>query len=149
MEKTGRELYVTGLISYEGQCIRCSDPSYKYVGESSRTGYTRIKEHMSDYRAAATARLPPLPDDTGQQTKQRIKSWMWEHARDVHGGQVGPNGGENDYKFEVKNMFRKCLERQVDEEIRMKMREREGCILLNSKHEWFTPKTVEISFKQQ
>ena len=41
------------------------------------------------------------------------------------------------------------LERQVDEGIRMKSREGEGSVLLNSKHEWFTPKLVEVSFNQQ
>ena len=46
-------------VGYEGVCKRCPDEQV-YVGESSRTAYTRIKEHVENYRAAATAMLPAL-----------------------------------------------------------------------------------------
>ena len=42
---------------------------------------------------------------------------MWEHTRDVHGGQVGEEGEVLDYRFKVSGAFSKCLERQVDESI--------------------------------
>ena len=73
---------------------------------------------------------------------------MWEHTRDVHYGQVGEGGGQFDFKFTVTNKFRKCLQRQVNEDIRMKTRENEGFKLLNSKNEYYTPKSVELIFKQ-
>ena len=73
---------------------------------------------------------------------------MWEHIRDAHQGQVGEGGAQSDFKFTVKNKFTKCLQRQVDEDIRMKIRENEGFVLLNSKNEYYTPKSVELIFKQ-
>ena len=136
-------------VGYEGDCVRCIDSVWKYVGETSRTGYTRMKEHLSDYRAASAARLPPLPSsDTTPDRKQIVKSWMWEHTRDVHGGQVGAREGIGDYKFRVKQRFRKCLERQVNEDIRMQHYKKDGCMLLNSKNEWYMPKSVEPIFRQ-
>jgi hypothetical protein len=53
---------------------------------------------------------------------------MWEHTRDVHGGQIGDNGGVSDYRFKVSSNFKRCL--------------------LNGKSEFFTPKLVEIAFRQ-
>ena len=137
-------------VGYEGDCTRCSETKYRYVGETSRTGYTRSKEHLGDYRAASLAKLPPLPTPicgTAPRKKQDVKSWMWEHTRDVHGGQVGTI--ESDYKFRVTKNYRKCLDRQVSEDILMKTSERDGYVLLNSKNEYYTPKTVETIFRQQ
>ena len=74
---------------------------------------------------------------------------MWEHTRDVHGGAVGPDSGVNDYKVRVAGKFDKCLQRQVDEDIRMQEFEANGATLLNSKHEYFTPKSVQAVFRQQ
>ena len=76
-----------------------------YVGETSKTGYSRVKEHLGSYRAASAAKLPPLPLSNNLTEKRPPKSWMWEHTRDVHYGQVGEGGGQFDFKFTVKNKF--------------------------------------------
>ena len=60
---------------------------------------------------------------------------MWEHTRDFHGGVVGVEDGDYDYKVELTGTFSKCLQRQVDEDIRMKQYEAEEAVLLNTKHE--------------
>ena len=136
-------------VGYEGDCLRCNLSVYKYVGETSRTGYTRIREHLADYRAAATANLPPQPEVYGpDQHRKPVKSWMWEHTRDVHGGQTDEQGGISDYKFHIANTFKKCLQRQIDEGLRIKRKEAEGCILLNGKNEFYTPRLVEPVFRQ-
>ena len=137
-------------VGYEGKCVRCVETPHIYVGETSHTGYTRVSQHLADFRAASIAKLPPLPTDNlpNQIRKRPPRSWMWEHVRDVHHGLVGEGGGHLDFQFTVKNKFTKCLQRQVDEDIRMKLRENEGCVLLNSKNEYFTPKSVEVIFKQ-
>ena len=44
--------------------------------------------------------------------------------------------------------FSKCLERQVDEGVLMRLHEQEGVVLMNSKNEWFIAKTVETIFRQ-
>ena len=142
-----------GNIGYEFDCSRCPIKAV-YVGESSRTAFTRLKEHLGDYKSAAAAMLPApvlvLPQvGIDHQQKTRIKSCMWEHTRDVHGGAVGPDSGVNDYKVRVAGKFNKCLQRQVDEDIRMQEFEANGATLLNSKHEYFTPKSVQAVFRQQ
>ena len=142
-------------MGYEADCTRCKETIYKYVGESSRTTYTRAKEHISDYRAAAAAKLPALQTRCGTADhdqygrRKDVKSFMWEHTRNEHEGQVGDKEGVLDYKFHLSNTFKRCLQRQVDEGLRIKMREGEGCVILNSKNEWFTPKLVEVEIRQQ
>ena len=139
-------------VGYEVQCGRCPN-RFSYLGETSRTGYTRTKEHMSDYRAAAAAKLPPLPPNVGETyggTKRKnVKSFMWEHTRDCHDGAVGQHAGIEDYMFSVSGVFRKCLERQVDEGLRILQCENGGGVVLNSKNEWFTPRVIETVFRQQ
>ena len=142
-------------VGYEGMCVRCTT-KHAYIGETSRTAYTRVKEHISDYRAASAAQLPPLEENSGggrgqgfSNRKKCVKSWMWEHSRDCHGGQVGERGGIADYKFKVTGVFRKCLDRQIDEGLRISKCEAQGGVLLNSKIEFFTPKIVLPVFRQQ
>ena len=78
-----------------------------------------------------------------------MKSWMWEHSRDYHGGVIGVDGGMGDFKFSVTGVFKKCLDRQFDEGFRIIQCEAENGLVLNSKNEWFTPKIVETVFRQQ
>ena len=53
-----------------------------------------------------------------------------------------------DYRFEVTGVFNKCLDRQVDEGLRITRYEAEEGTLLNSKNELFTPKIVSTVFRQ-
>ena len=140
-------------VGYEFECSRCPTKSV-YVGETSRTAFTRLSEHLGDYRSAAAAMLPAqptvlLPGGAGYQQRKNIKSCMWEHSRDFHGGDVGPEAGIYDYKVVVAGKFDKCLPRQVDEDIRMQEYEANGALLLNTKHEYYTPKSVHPVFRQQ
>ena len=128
-------------VGYSGECSRCPT-KFAYIGETSRTGYTRLKEHMSNYRAASASSEQRQPEG------KKVKSWMWEHVRDCHSGVVGENGGMEDFKVKVSGSFSKCLQRQVDEDIRMQEYEANGGILLNSKYEYYTPKSVQTIFHQ-
>ena len=137
-------------VGYEGKCARCISKN-AYIGETSKTAYTRIKEHLTAYRAASAANLPALPADRGvggDQRKKDVKSWMSKHCRDSHSRQVGDRGGMGDFIFKVSGVFPKCLNRQIDEGLRITECEAEG-ELLNSKNEFFTPKIVEPVFRQQ
>ena len=107
---------------------------------------------MADYRSAVAGLIPPQQVDHGgggQGRRKNVKSWMWEHSRDYHGGVLGQGGGKQDYKFSVSGVFRKCLDRQVDEGFRILECESETGVVLNSKNEWFTPRIVETVFRQQ
>ena len=89
-------------IGYEGDCLRCNDVVYKYVGKTSRTAYTQVREHFSNYRVAAAANLlAQPPGNDSDRLGKPVKSWMWEQTRDVHGGQIGEQGGVSDYKFQA------------------------------------------------
>jgi hypothetical protein len=120
-----------------------------YIGETSRTSYTRFREHFSNFRSAARAKLPALPQANVGELQGRVKSFMWEHTRDFHEGQVGEMGGLGDFKASVVKKFSKCLPRQVNEDIRMQEFESKGDNLLNSKQEYYTPKSVQTVFRQQ
>ena len=87
--------------------------------------FTRLGEHVADYRTAASAMLPAQlqPGGPGSLLKKNIKSCIWEHTRDFHGGVVGVEDGDYDYKVELTGTFSKCLQRQVDEDIRMQQYE--------------------------
>ena len=61
---------------------------------------------------------------------------------------VGVNEGMGDFEMSVTGVFRKCLERQVFEGVRIQKCEDEGGSLLNSKKEFFTSKHVQTMFKQ-
>ena len=61
---------------------------------------------------------------------------------------MGEAQGMSDYKFRVTGVFRKCLDRQIDEGLRINECESDGGKILNSKNEWFTPKIVETVFRQ-
>ena len=134
-------------IGYEGRCSRCPT-EFAYIGETSRTGYTRLKEHLADYRSAARDRLPAQGGVTLGETLRNVKSWMWEHCRDNHGGVVGENNGINDFRMKVTGRFTKCLDRQVDEDLRMQEFEGGGGVILNSKCEYYTPKSIQPVFRQ-
>ena len=73
--------------------------------------------------------------------------WMWEHTRDHHDSVVGDKGGMEDYKVRVTKKFKRCLERQVDEYIKMQHCEMNGGTVL-SRNEFFTPKSVQPVFRQ-
>ena len=77
-------------------------------------------------------RLPPLPTSLDPTDTIRVKSWMLEHTYDVHGGQVGAEGGVLDFRFTVFGAFNKCLEKKLDEGVRMRLHEQEGVVLMNS-----------------
>ena len=63
-------------------------------------------------------------------------------------GVVWGNGGVDDYEMKVIKQFRKCLNRQVFEDIRMQACVMKGGTLLNSKNEYYTPKSVQVIYKQ-
>lgn len=139
-------------IGYAGECSRCPAGSFAYIGETSKTAFTRMTQHLTAYRAASTANIPAPPQLVySDLTKwpRAAKSWMWEHTRDCHGGIVGQDGGVTDYKMKVDGRFLKCLYRQVDEDVRMQQFEKNGGVLLNSKYEYFMPKSVQPVFRQQ
>ena len=122
------------------QDVRKCIQIFKYAGESSKTTYTRAIDHLSNYRTAVRAGLPPLT--TGEIFQPLIhvctqgtsmEDWLdtilgcwtlnssWQATRKVP-PETGGRGTENENKI-----------------IRG----------INSQNEWFTPKLVDLTFIQQ
>ena len=136
-----------GPCGYAGLCTRCPDEDYRsgtlpekvrnavYHGETSKTAYGRIKQHLDGYNS----RLPG--------------NWMWEHTKSEHSGVTEPG----DYRFLVTGTFRDPTTRIADEAIRLKREELgklhtgggEGPVLiLNTKNEFYPAKDVRVTFTQ-
>ena len=79
-KERGMKCYLSN-VGYEAECTRCEEP-FPYIGETSRTSYTRFREHFNNYKSAARAKLPALPQANGGEFQGRVKSFMSEHTRD-------------------------------------------------------------------
>ena len=146
-------------VGYASTCTRCYDKqldegkpveecqNYSYYGETSRTLYTRAKQHLEGYKSHQPARKP-------------IESWMWDHTVSHHGGIMGENQGERDYQFRLQGKFEKPLTRQVDEAVRLGQVDRHGHVLddvggpwggpvtsLNSRGEFYRPRMMQYRFE--
>ena len=136
-----------GPCGYAGLCTRCPADDLRsgvepnkvkqsvYHGETSKTAYGRIKEHMEGY-------LSKQPGN-----------WMWDHTSDEHEGVIGTT----DYSFSITGTFRDPTTRITDEAIRIRREEQgklhtgggEGpVVILNSKNEFYTAKDVRVNFTQ-
>ena len=67
-----------------GTCRLCNDVDSKsvYIGESSRTLYTRVEQHHRDF---TRARNRPETVGAGDEESE-ISSWIVDHIRDKHQG---------------------------------------------------------------
>ena len=107
-----------------------------YEGETSRTLYTRYKQHMSDYLKASR-----------DQTENTESSWMWDHNISAHNGEMSNDPAE-DFKFNVIRRYKQPMERQIAEALRIEQamngsvgegNKRILCQSLNRKFEHFAP----------
>ena len=162
-------------VGYVARCLECrrnqvveegkGDTQVKdraYTGESSRCVVTRIGSHLTDFRQvmakAARRNAKDREDRSGQEEDQegeeaaKLSSWMADHCGEYHGGR------EVTFDFHVTGTFRKPLYRQVDEADRIEEGERKGEVqmgkdkwkvslpLLNRKHEYYAPRTMQYNF---
>ena len=159
-------------VGYLYTCIRCEATrkqqlddgtpatdtvTYKYVGETSRTVFTRHLQHLSKYRTSYNnPQMRRIPED---EEEAPGGTFMWSHTRDHHDGDIGPENGSTDYKVEVERVFRDTMTRQIDEAVRMRSRgwgeqaQRRNagtakCVLMNGKEAFYKPKIVQTIFKQ-
>ena len=96
-------------VTYEMKCETCEA---QYIGETSRTAYTRIKEHMMD------------------QKNKTENSVLWRHSRDNHGGE------EQAVEAKVRKGFRgDATLRQITEALDIK----HEMPTINQKEEWAGP----------
>ena len=145
-----------------------------YIGESSRCIVTRMGYHLNDYdqtmvkvtgvKNARKRKDQPLTPSEGRGSQvmeqvegggegSKVSSWMTDHTVNVH------NSKEVDFDFYVTGTFTKPLYRQVDESDRIQVAEGKGEVdigkvrwkvgteLLNRKHEYYAPRTMQYNFE--
>ena len=108
---------------YSGTCKVCEEEgiSAKYFGESGRNGYHRMKEHDRDIRT------------------KNIKNAFSKHLQLKHPDRVGD---PSTFSYKVERTFRSCLDRQVQEGVRITTDESDE--LLNSKSEYHQPGVTRV-----
>ena len=102
-----------------------------YQGETSRTGFTRIGTHFTQYRK--------------ETAKAKEDSWMWVHTLEKHGGERGPEEGTLDYSPKILRSFPYPLERQQDEGLRIKEDLQDPSMdSLNREEEYYKPEFLRF-----
>ena len=107
---------------YEVKCSICEERGSKsrYVGESARSFYERLGEHMYLFKQKKQ----------GDPEKNEASSALWLHSRDRHNGEMRTT----DWTTKILSSHRTALNRQVTEAMIIS---NEGLdILLNSKNEF-------------
>ena len=97
-------------ITYQAVCERCRiQPEEErernprlpnYIGETSRTLFTRYQQHVADYKKLSSVGPTNMlrePDRT---------SWMWEHSIQVHGG---PENYLRDFSFLLFGQYQRFI----------------------------------------
>ena len=109
---------------YEGRCLTCKDKGKDsvYIGESSRSGYVRGRQHLEAIR-----------DHSRNQNNAFAK-----HIREEH------EGREANFRLDIIKYHRTPLERQIREGVEI-IRAKADCIL-NSKLDYFQPGMRRMTF---
>ena len=110
----------TNSIAYKIECQGClaAGKSAEYEGESARNGFSRGLEHQDSLR------------------KEREDSPLWKHCQLVH------NGEKQTFSMSVVGSFQSCLERQINEAVRISSNTADH--ILNSKSEFHQAPIVRV-----
>ena len=122
---------LTGNIVYKIACKECliKDKKANYYGESHFNGYTRGKQHLSNYRS------------TNKDTQE--KSAMRRHAKKVH------NDKEVEFEMTIMKSFKEDpLRRQIYESILIVDSKKIDDYPMNNKKEFHQAMIVTASYKQ-
>ena len=98
-----------------------------YLGESSRSSTYRSRRHFEDYLQAA-AKMGRRTRPSASQGQQDTSSWMADHFRDQHGGNL-PGDPMTAFYFYQLASYRKPLSRQVAEANHIQMASKTGMII--------------------
>ena len=93
----------------------------RYVGESGRNGYHRMKEHARDIKS------------------NNLKNAFSKHLQLKHPDKMRE---PSVFSYKVEGTFRACLDRQVQEGVRITLDESDE--LLNSKSEYHQPGVTRV-----
>ena len=128
-------------VGYTARCKRCwqgEDMEGKrvYIGESSRSVYTRAHGHYTDLKS--------------KMKSGRGTSWMADHIQEVHEGEWNLETPWKDWEFSINKSFKKPLTRQLSEFSAIRKAKCKGLAdfngkeinisksIFNTKEEWFS-----------
>ena len=108
-------------VGYKITCAGCErdDRVAKYEGESGRNAYSRGLEHQRDLRLEVE------------------ESPLWKHCQLEHGGE------KQQFYMEALRAFESCLQRQVNEAVRISSSKAD--LLMNSKSEFHQAPIVRVT----
>ena len=133
---------------------------YSQEMKKKKTGSKKVRDEESrreEGEGGGRGRRGSEEEEDGEGMPAAISSWMAEHSRECHGGVISADPSQ-DYEFLVTGTFSKPLHRQVDEMLRINRAESTGVIrigkgklkvklpLLNSKHEYWAPRSMSYNF---
>jgi hypothetical protein len=105
-----------------------------YIGETSRSVVTRIRDHISDYRQTMTkvrarggARARRVGASQPGGEEQETSSWMADHVMERHNGNHSEDPN-TDFEFHTARSFSKVLDRQVAEALMIEIAQKKGVI---------------------
>ena len=117
------------IVCNRSPCNQDHNVKQSYIGETSRTAFTRGNQHIILYRG------------------KKDNSFMWRHTLEEHGGVIGSGGGITDYSMECLSTFKKPLTRILEEAVRIQRQSEDPkTISLNSKMEYFGSEYVRTVF---
>ena len=104
------------------------DYTFKYIGETGRSGYERGQEHVKSF-------------ENFDETSHLLKHYLLLH-KDI-------KMSEMKYGMRIRNTYRSALERQVGEAVAIDVEQRRGQKLMNSKSEYNRCHIQRINTKSQ
>ena len=112
-------------INYQFRCMYDGCKGV-YIGETSKSGFTRGNEHQLKYLQDASV------------SADAATSWMKEHQLRFH------DGAPENFKLEVLQVFKDAMSRQISEAVRIEHAIRNGFDVTNEKSEWHSASLVSV-----
>ena len=113
-----------------GSCRLCiDDKSSVYIGETSRTLFTRVNQHYKDF---LKTRNRPSSNNVDQNSDDNVTSWIVDHVKDKHQDAV-KDSPEDLIEFAVISSHRDPFSRQSVESVRIQDALNKGELKLGKK----------------
>ena len=111
-------------VVYKGTCLTCRDKGKRsvYVGETSRSGYIRGRQHIEAIK----------------DHRKHGNNAFAKHIEEEHGGR------KTEFRMDIVKHLRTPLERQVSEGVEIARAKAD--LILNSKLDYFQPGMKRITF---
>ena len=116
-------------IVYSAECLQCDSIKAFYVGESSRTLYTRKNQHSNDLKKAIKDSEAGILDPHS--------SWILDHIRSSH-PTVSWKESDSMFQFALLSSHRDPLTRQTYEAVRIQQAFETGTITVRESERWIT-----------